>query len=181
MLYWRKLNFDGLAMLSEWAMKEYLSVCCMENCQRGEGLLAVNLKRYKDFFKSFPKVFEMNEFRESLAAERSTWRNLIRKGAESYEQTRIRQAWEKRPLRKSSAAETGSAIITALPYPNCDRTVRARIGLISHIWTDRLHATNQWCHGHHPHGWANMRVINVQFRMHEMHSHPNATIWICTG
>ena len=108
-------------------------------------------KRYKDSLKSSLKAFEINNKSwESLAAERGPWRSLIRKGAESYEQTKIRQAKETRLLRKSSAGETGSAIITALPYPNCDRTVRARIGLISHTLTHRLHETDQWCHGHHP-------------------------------
>ena len=53
-------------------------------------------KRYKDAFKSSLKAFENNnESWESLEAERDTWRSLIRKGAESYEQTRIRKAEEK--------------------------------------------------------------------------------------
>ena len=90
--------------------------------------------RYKDSLKSSLKTFEINNASwESLAAERSTWRNLIRKGAESYEQTRIRQTEEKIPLRKSSAAETSSATITALRCPNCDRTFRFQIGHISYI------------------------------------------------
>ena len=73
-------------------------------------------KHYKDPLKSSLKAFEINkESWESLAAERGTWRSLIWKGAESYEQTRIHQPEERRLLRKSSAAETGSAIITALP------------------------------------------------------------------
>ena len=46
------------------------------------------------------------------------------------------------PAKKCSAAETGSTITAALPCPNCDRTFRARIGLISHIRTHRLHATD---------------------------------------
>ena len=94
--------------------------------------------------KSSPKAIEINnEFWDSLAAERGTWRSLIRKETVSYEQTGIRQAEEKRLLRKSSAAETSFAIITALPCPNCDRTFRARISLISHTRTHSLHATDQ--------------------------------------
>ena len=74
-------------------------------------------KRYKDSLKSSPKAFEINnESWESLAAERGTWRSLIRKEAESYEQTRIRQVEEKTLLRKFSATETGYAIITAIWY-----------------------------------------------------------------
>ena len=42
-------------------------------------------------------------------------------------------AEEKRLLRKASAAETGSAIITALPCPNCERIFRARIGHIAYM------------------------------------------------
>ena len=102
------------------------------------------IKRYKNFIKSSQKAFQINnDFWENLTAERGTWRSLIRKGAESYEQARIRQAEEKRLLRKSSAVETGFAIIIALPCSNCDRTFRARIGLIRHIRTHRLHATDQ--------------------------------------
>ena len=41
------------------------------------------------------KAYETNESSESLVAERGTWRSLIRKGAEYYEQTRIRNAEEK--------------------------------------------------------------------------------------
>ena len=101
-------------------------------------------KLYIKTLKSPLKAFEIkNESWESLATERGTWRSLIRKGTESYEQTRIRQAEEKRLLRKSSAAETSSASITALPCPNFDRTFRTRIGLNSHIRTHRLHATDQ--------------------------------------
>ena len=114
-------------MLSECAMIGYQSACC----QRGGDLLAVNTNVIKT-----PSLmaFEINnESWKILAAERGICRSLIRKGPESYEQTRIRQAEEKRLLRKSSAAETSSAIITALPRPNCDKTFRARIGLISHI------------------------------------------------
>ena len=55
---------------------------------------------------------------ENLAAERGARRSLIRKGAESCEQTRIRQAEEKRLRRKSTAAEASFAIITALQRPN---------------------------------------------------------------
>ena len=40
---------------------------------------------------------------------------------------------KKRLLRKSSAAEASSAINTDLQCPNCDRTFRTQIGLISHI------------------------------------------------
>ena len=101
-------------------------------------------KRYKDSLKSSVNAFERNNKSwESLAAQRGTWCSLVRKGAESYEQTRIRQVEEKRLLHKASAAETGSAIITAVPCLNCGRTFRARIGLISHIRTHHLHVTDQ--------------------------------------
>ena len=79
----------------------------------------------------------------------SQQRSLIRKGPESYEQTTICQAEGKRLFRKSSAAETSSAIITAIPCPNCDRTFRARIGLISHIRTHRPYARDQRYRSHH--------------------------------
>ena len=64
-------------------------------------------KRYKDSLKSSLKAFEINnESWKSLTTERGTWRSLIQKGAESYEQTRIRQAEEKRLLHKSFNAQT---------------------------------------------------------------------------
>ncbi len=45
-------------------------------------------KRYKESLKSSLKAFDINnESWESLAAERVTWRSLVRKGDESYEQT----------------------------------------------------------------------------------------------
>ena len=84
-------------------------------------------KHYKDSLKSSINAFEINN---------ESWEK-------SYDQTRVSQAEEKRLHHKFSATETSSAIITALPCPNCDRTFPDRIGLITHIRTHRLHATEQ--------------------------------------
>ena len=62
-----------------------LPKCLLSDGRRSTG---GQRKRYKDSLKSFIKVFEINnESWESLAAVRGIWRSLIRKGAESYEQT----------------------------------------------------------------------------------------------
>ena len=117
-------------------MKDYQSACCMHGeLPEGWGYTGGQRKRYKDSLKSSPKAFEINnESWESLAAERGTWRSLISKGTyRVYGQTRIRQADEKRLLRKASAAEASSALNTDIQCPKCDRTLRARIGFTSHI------------------------------------------------
>ena len=120
-----------------------------------EGSLLAVSANVLDALKSSRNAFEINnESWESLAAERGTWRSLIWRGAESYEQTRIRQAEEKRLFRKSSAAETSSAIITVLPCPSCDRTVRARIDLI-HI--PYMRQTS----GHHPRRMEEKEKIGI--------------------
>ena len=110
-------------------------------------------KRYNDSLKSSLKAFEINNGSwESLAAERGTRHSHIRKAAGSYEQTRIRHAEERRLLHNASAAGGSSAVNTDLQCPNCDRTFRALIGLISHIRTHRLLATDQLAS---PDGWTN--------------------------
>ena len=151
MLYWESSNSMGwpCCQSERWKVTKAPAVW---RTVRGEEVYWVGLTQtLQRLLPIFPNGFcDQQRFLGKPAAERGTWRSVIRKGAELYEQTRIRQAEEKRLLGKSSAAETSSAIITALQCPNCDRTFRARIGFISHIRTHRLHATDQWCHGHHP-------------------------------
>ena len=92
-------------------------------------------KRYKDTLKVSLKDFGINpDCWESLAAERSAWRCQIRKGAATYEQQRIHLAEKKREQRKSRTS-TASSPGDNHVCPTCQRTFRARIGLISHSRT----------------------------------------------
>ena len=109
-------------------------------------------KRCKSSLKSTLKSFEINnESRVSLATERGTWRCLIRKGAESYEQSWTRQARrKKRDCSANQVLRKQPLRLLLLFRVRTAISFCARIGLISHIWIHRLHVTDQRCRVHHP-------------------------------
>nr|VZI14634.1 unnamed protein product [Spirometra erinaceieuropaei] len=72
---------------------------------------------------------------EELAIDRPTWRRTVKTGAAIYEANRIAAAKAKREARKSQIRTVRNADAQPLPKcPRCQRTFRARIGLIGHLW-----------------------------------------------
>jgi len=96
-------------------------------------------KRFKDTLKASLKSFDIDTTTwDKVAEDRPTWRNLIHKGCQSYEERRTAEAKQKRELRKSRAASTATADVDdSLVCPTCGRSFKARIGLISHLRTHK--------------------------------------------
>jgi len=95
-------------------------------------------KRFKDTLKASLKAFAINpDTWEQSAMDRATWRSSIHKGAKTYEAYRTDAAEKKRQARK--ARTVNPVEVTPLfPCPFCPRTLRARIGLVSHLRTHKL-------------------------------------------
>ncbi|BHF73173.1 hypothetical protein SprV_0401625000 [Sparganum proliferum] len=71
---------------------------------------------------------------EELALYRPTWRRTVKTGAVIYEANRIAAAKVKREARKSQLRPVRNADAQSLPTcPRCQRTFRARIGLVGHL------------------------------------------------
>jgi hypothetical protein len=93
-------------------------------------------KRYKDSFKATLKDFGLDPSSwEVRAANRSSWRLLLHTRAKAHEEKRITQAQEKRRARKSRAADQNASLPPGLTCPVCQRSFKAKIGLISHLRT----------------------------------------------
>nr|VZI16234.1 unnamed protein product [Spirometra erinaceieuropaei] len=74
---------------------------------------------------------------EELAGDRPTWRRTVKKGTSIYEANRIAAAKLKREVRKSQLRPVRNAAAQPLPTcPRCQRTFRARIGLVGHLRTN---------------------------------------------
>nr|VZI18391.1 unnamed protein product [Spirometra erinaceieuropaei] len=75
------------------------------------------IRRYKDTLKSSLKCLQINPTnREELALDRPTWRRTVKAGAAIYEANRSNAAAQPLPT-----------------CPPCQRTFRARIGLVGHL------------------------------------------------
>nr|VZI28072.1 unnamed protein product [Spirometra erinaceieuropaei] len=71
---------------------------------------------------------------EELARDRPTWRRTVKTGAAIHEANRISAAKAKREARKSQLRSVSNAAAQPLPTcPRCQRTFRARIGLVGHL------------------------------------------------
>nr|VZI45665.1 unnamed protein product [Spirometra erinaceieuropaei] len=78
---------------------------------------------------------------EELARDRPTWRITVKTGAAIYEANRIAAAKAKREARKSQLRPIRNAAAQPLPTcPRCQRTFRARIGLVGHL---RINCTSR--------------------------------------
>nr|VZI51339.1 unnamed protein product [Spirometra erinaceieuropaei] len=78
---------------------------------------------------------------EEFALDRPTWRRTVKTGAAIYEANRIAAAKVKREARKSQLPPVSSAAAQPLPTcPRCQRTFRARIGLVGHL---RINCTSR--------------------------------------
>ncbi|BHF65787.1 hypothetical protein SprV_0200880000 [Sparganum proliferum] len=93
------------------------------------------IRRYKDTLKSSLKHLQINPTNwEELALDRPTWRRTVKTGAAIYEANRIAAAKVKREARKSQVRPVRNADAQPLPTcPRCQRTFRARIGLVGHL------------------------------------------------
>nr|VZH98191.1 unnamed protein product [Spirometra erinaceieuropaei] len=93
------------------------------------------IRRYKDTLKSSLKCLQSNPTNwEELALDRPTWRRTVKTGAAIYEANRIADAKAKREARKSQLRPVRNAAAQPLPTcPRCQRTFRARIGLVGHL------------------------------------------------
>ncbi|BHF65519.1 hypothetical protein SprV_0200853200 [Sparganum proliferum] len=93
------------------------------------------IRRYKDTLKSSLKRLQINPTNwEELALDRPTWRRTVKTGAAIYEANRTAAAKVKREARKSQVRPVRNADAQPLPTcPRCQRTFRARIGLVGHL------------------------------------------------
>nr|VZI44042.1 unnamed protein product [Spirometra erinaceieuropaei] len=93
------------------------------------------IRRYKDTLKSSLKRLQISTANwEELALDRPTWRRTVKTGAAIYEANRIPAAKAKREVRKSLVRPVRNAAAQPLPTcPRCQRTFRARIGLVGHL------------------------------------------------
>nr|VZI49371.1 unnamed protein product [Spirometra erinaceieuropaei] len=91
-----------------------------------------------DTLKSSLKRLQINPTNwEELARDRPTWRRTVKTGAAIYEANRIAAAKVKREVRKSQLRPVRNAAAQPLPTcPRCQRTFRARIGLVGHLRID---------------------------------------------
>ena len=102
-------------------------------------------KRYKDTLKVSFKDFNIpTESWGQIAQDRAKWRRLIRRGASEYEAKRISEAEQKRAQRKARAKKSLTELSCSdLCCSICNRQLRARFGLISHLRTHK-----QWHFSH---------------------------------
>ncbi|BHF73840.1 hypothetical protein SprV_0401692400 [Sparganum proliferum] len=93
------------------------------------------IRRYKDTLKSSLKRLQIDPTNwEELALDRPTWRRTVKTGAAIYDANRIAAAKVKREARKSQVRPVRNADAQPLPTcPRCQRTFRARIGLVGHL------------------------------------------------
>nr|VZI32226.1 unnamed protein product [Spirometra erinaceieuropaei] len=110
----------------------YGDIATGSRCQGGQ------TRRYKDTLKSSLKRLHINPTNwEELARDRPTWRRTVKTGAAIYEANRIAAAKMKREVRKSQLRPIRNAAAQPLPTcPRCQRTFRARIGLVGHLRTN---------------------------------------------
>ncbi|VDL97706.1 unnamed protein product, partial [Schistocephalus solidus] len=89
---------------------------------------------FLDSLKTYLKQLQINPVTwEKLARNRPAWRRTVKTGAAIFKANRIAAAMTKRAARKSPAPLTNTANAQALPIcPRCQRTFRARIGLVGY-------------------------------------------------
>jgi hypothetical protein len=93
-------------------------------------------KRYKDTLKTSLKSLDIElQSWESLAQDRTLWRSKIKNGARTAEAKHITDAESKRAARKARTT-AASTTTSAFTCSKCGKSLRARIGLISH---ERIH------------------------------------------
>nr|VZI40273.1 unnamed protein product [Spirometra erinaceieuropaei] len=95
------------------------------------------IRRYKDTLKSSLKRLQINPTNwEELARDRPTWGRTVKTGAAIYETNRIAAAKVKLEARKSQHPISNAAAQPLPTCPRCQRTFRARIGIVGHLRTN---------------------------------------------
>nr|VZI43498.1 unnamed protein product [Spirometra erinaceieuropaei] len=92
------------------------------------------IRRHKDTLKTSLTLLRINPTNwEELALDRPTWRRTVKTGAAIHEANRIAAAKAKRETRKPQLRPVSNAAAQPLPTcARCQRTFRARIGLVGH-------------------------------------------------
>ena len=101
-------------------------------CKLSEGERSVGrpMKRFKDCLKDSLKDFGIDhDSWEVRAADRPTWRSLIRTGAKSFETNRALEAKRKRAVRKGWETNPPTSDSSA-SCPLCIRAAKAKVGLV---------------------------------------------------
>ena len=96
-------------------------------------------KRYKDTLKASLKDFIIpTESWEQIAQDRTKWQGLMKREAGEYEAKRIGKAEQKRAQGKARAKASPTELSSSdLSCSICNRQLRAKIGLISHLRTHK--------------------------------------------
>ena len=104
--------------------------------KEGKRIRGGQKKRYKDVLKANMKKcnIDFNNW-EDIAKDRPLWRATIRVGATTFETKRCEELEEKRRRRKERQQHQRLALPPGTRCPHCNRSFRARIGLISHLRT----------------------------------------------
>ena len=93
--------------------------------------------RYKDTLKVALKRCNIDtDSWETLALDRTAWRGMVKRGVLEYEQDFIDREVAKRKRRKDRL-ENSSEPSQLYPCPNCNRSFRAQIAVVSHLRSGR--------------------------------------------
>ena len=120
-------------------------------------------RRFKDKLKVSLKSVDIDtDSWENQTQDHPSWCALITKGSCTSEAKRSAKALRKREQRKARAASTTTELSPRV-YPACGRTLRARIGLISHLRTHRTLTSSVHRHvrGPHPSRWTKNNNSNI--------------------
>ena len=96
-------------------------------------------KRYKDTLKASLKDFNVpTELCEHIAQDRTKWQGLLRRSADEYEAKRISEAEQKHAQLKARAKKSPTGLTSSdFSCAICNRQFIAKIGLISHLRTNK--------------------------------------------
>ena len=130
-----QLRWAGhVARMDDTRLPKQLLYCMLAEGERNHGR---QKKRFKDTLKTSMKDFGIDpDSWEDKATNRSAWRSSVNRGAKKYEKGRIKEAKQKRALRKARASSTlsqpGSFTCTV-----CNRSFNHHLGLYSHSRTHK--------------------------------------------
>ena len=106
--------------------------------QQGKRSHGGQKKRFKDTLKTSLKAFAITpDSWEQTAMDRAMWRSSVHKGSKICEANRTAAAEQRRQSRKARASNPQDDV-PLIPCPNCQRTFRARTGLVSHLRTHQI-------------------------------------------
>nr|VZI42707.1 unnamed protein product [Spirometra erinaceieuropaei] len=130
----RKCSCDGAVTWCAWMTSDYPNDSSTETSRRFSPQ-----RRPNSLIQGYPEaLFEALQINltnwEELELDRPTWRRTVKTGAAIYEANCIAAAKAKPEARKSQIRHVRNAAAQHLPTcPRCQRTFRARIGLVGHL------------------------------------------------